>query len=315
MMANKSGKFYSSPILLVVLAALLVAAALIAVSQLSAQRQQMALNPQPETQQQSEEQVQTGTETETPSEQTEGLQEQEEEQSQETTTGTALTWPPSEGSPDAPVKIIEFADFYCPFCARYLWETYPKIAADYIEKGFVRYEFRNLVVHGATALLAAVGGVCAQEQGRFWDFHNRFYEVVFKEGKRQVDESGLREIAADIGLNTASFNSCIQNYSQDFNKCLSDHQSCIDNGGDKNRCAEEFNECLSTNELAMTVLGDQEVLRSLIDQLPPDEQAQAQRIGTPTFFINGHILIGAQPYDNFKRLIDEALQEARGDGS
>lgn len=302
-MKSRSGKFYVNPIFLVVLAALVVAAALIVASQLSAQRHPAALNPPTQTQpQQPGEQVQTG-----------GTQ---PEQPPETTLPPTFTWPPTEGNPDAPVTMVEFADFYCPYCDRYLQETYPQIAADYIEKGLIQYEFRNLVVHGAPALLAAVGGVCAQEQGEFWEFHKRFYEVAFQGGgEHQVDESGLKQIAADIGLATTDFNNCIRSYSQDFNRCLSDHQSCLDSGGDKDQCAADFNQCLSGNELAMTALGDQGVLRSLINQLPPDEQAKAQRIGTPTFFINGHILIGAQPYDNFKKLIDQILEEAKGSGS
>lgn len=312
-MANKSGKFYSNPILLVVIAALVIAAALIVASQLSARHHQVALNPptQAGTQpQQPGEQVQTGgTQTET--------QPEQPKQPQETPASPALVWPPTEGSPDAPVTMIEFADFYCPYCDRYLNQTYPKIAADYIEKGLIRYEFRNLVVHGAPALLAAVGGVCAQEQGKFWDFHKRFYEVAFpaKGGEQQVDESGLKQIGADIGLDPASFSNCVQSYSQDYNRCLADYQSCTTNGKDKNQCAADFNQCLSADELAMTVLNDQGVLRELIDRLPPDEQAKAQKIGTPLFFINNHILIGAQPYDNFKRLIDQALKEAGSSGS
>ncbi|MFQ6090643.1 MAG: DsbA family protein [Candidatus Bipolaricaulia bacterium] len=312
-MAKKSGKVLS-PILIVILAALVVAAALIVASQWSAQRHRAALNPP--TQTEPEEGAQTETQPEAqPQQSEEQAQTGQAESPPATTTAPTPTWPPTEGSPDAPVTMVEFADFYCPYCARYLQETYPQIKADYIDKGLVRYEFRNLVVHGPPALLAAVGGVCAEEQGRFWDYHRRFYQTVFTEGEQQIDESGLGKIAAGLGLDTTSFNSCVEGYSKDFNRCFRDYQNCTSGGGDKEQCAADFNQCLSGNELATTALGDQGVLRSLIDRLPPNEQAKAQKIGTPLFFINNHILIGAQPYDNFKRLIDQALKEAGGSGS
>jgi len=62
--------------------------------------------------------------------------------------------------------------------------------------------------------------------------------------------------------------------------------------------------------MVAAILDDQEELRRLIDRLPPAERPKG--IGTPTFFINGHILIGAQPYENFKRIIDRELEKTQG---
>ena len=86
---------------------------------------------------------------------------------------------PTLGDPEAPVLIVEFAEFYCPYCAKFTWETFPKIEEDYIATGRVRYEFRNLVVHGEAALLAAVAGECAHDGGRFWSYLDRLFLEIF----------------------------------------------------------------------------------------------------------------------------------------
>ena len=315
-MANKSGRF-NSPILLVVLAALLVAAALIAASQFSAQqRQRIVVAPKSEESLQVEPQPTEETE---PTEEPQPTEESAPTETEDPEEAQVVTAQPVKGDPDAPVTIVEFAEFYCPFCARYLWETFPKIEKDYIEKGLVKYEFRNLVVHGAISLLTAVAGECAHEQGKFWEFHDRLFETVFP-GRNiyqheQLEIDDLKRIAAQLGLDMAEFTACIEGYREDYAACRADYDRCTEEGGDRERCGTEFNECLSANEMLAEVLDDQMELRRLIAQLPPEEQAQAQRIGTPTFFINGHILVGAQPYENFKKLIDRALEEAKESGS
>jgi protein-disulfide isomerase len=298
-MKNRRGKFYVNPILLVVIAALIVAAALIAASEFSArQKQQVVLGPGPEP---SHEEAQS---TEEPS---------QTEESQET---PVITAQPTKGDPDAPVTIVEFAEFYCPFCAKYLWETFPKIEEEYIEKDLVKYEFRNLVVHGAISLLTSVAGECAQEQGKFWEFHDRLFETVFPGRniyqQEQLEIDDLKRVAVQVGLDMESFNRCIEDYNSAYNRLLADYNQCTEGGEDKEQCAAEFNEHLSSNRMMEKILDDQQELRRLIDQLPPDEQAQAQRIGTPTFFINGHIFIGAQPYENFKQVIERELERAQG---
>jgi protein-disulfide isomerase len=289
------GRFFLNPILIVVVAALLLAAALIAASQLSARQKQVLVGPRPE-------ESQPTTEPTPPQ--------------QPIAPATVATAQPTKGSLDAPVTIVEFAEFYCPFCARYLWETYPKIERDYISKGLVKYEFRNLIVHGSVALLAAVAGECAQAQGRFWPLHDRLFETVFPGRNltqpKVLSLADLEGVAAAVGLDTAQFNGCLEGYNAAFDECKAGYDRCTSGGGESERCAEEFNTCLEANAMFQRILEDQEELRRLITQLPPEEQAQAERIGTPTFFINGHILIGAQPYENFKAMIERELTKAKG---
>ena len=229
---------------------------------------------------------------------------------------TGTTEQPTKGYPDAPVTIVEFSEFYCPFCARFAWETKPRIEKDYIAKGLVKFVYRNLVVHGPPALLAAVAGECAHEQGKFWDYHDRLFEAVFP-GKsisrhQELEVADLKGLASEVGLDPEEFNACLEGYDIRFNSCFFDYNSCVTAGRDQEECETEFNDCLAADVMFQKVLEDQEELWRLIAQLPPEEQAKAQRLGTPTFFINGHILIGAQPYENFKRLIDRELAEAQG---
>jgi protein-disulfide isomerase len=223
-----------------------------------------------------------------------------------------LTAQPIKGDPEAPVAIVEFAEFYCPFCARYLWQTYPKIYEEYIAKGLVRYEFRNLIVHGEVALLAAVAGECAHRQGRFWPFHDRIFEAVFPGGnvyrQEQLDLEDLKGVAAEVGLDMEAFSSCLEGYHQDYQSCQEEYDRCLEEGRDQAECAEGFNSCLGGNELFQEVMADREELIRLIEALPEEPEG----IGTPTFFINGRLLIGAQPFENFKRMIEEALEGWEG---
>lgn len=319
-MADRTGKFFSNPILLVVIAALVVAAALIAASQFSAQREQQALiAPEPEEAQPTEQPSPSEEPEEPPESTTEPSQTAEQQETQ------IVTAQPIKGDPDAPVTIIEFAEFYCPFCAKYLWETFPKIEREYIQEGLVKYEFRNLPVHGPPALLTAVAGECVHQQGKFWEFHDRLFEAVFP-GRNiskyeQLDMDDLERVAAQAGLDMESFDGCLEGYNEDYNRCVADYRTCVEQGGESEQCAEQFaeeaNKCLAQNEMLQKALGDQEELNHLVSELPADEQKRVVdnqgrlKIGTPTFFINGHILIGAQPYENFKKAIERELEKAK----
>jgi protein-disulfide isomerase len=143
-MVDRKGSLFA-----VILAALAMAAGLIAASQLSARQTTVGPTPSPR-------------EAEKPP--------------------YPPTAQPIKGDPDAPVTILEFSDFYCSFCARFLWEVFPRIESEYIAKGLVRYEFRNFTVYGTKSLLAAIAGECAQAQGKFWDFHDKLFELSSREG-------------------------------------------------------------------------------------------------------------------------------------
>ncbi len=78
--------------------------------------------------------------------------------------------PLAMGSPDAPVVLIEYADYRCPFCAKFEQDTLPSIVEEYVNTGLVRVEFRDMPVFGEQSMAAAIAGRAAGAQGRFWEF-------------------------------------------------------------------------------------------------------------------------------------------------
>jgi protein-disulfide isomerase len=109
------------------------------------------------------------------------------------------------GKADAPVTMIEFSDYECPFCERFFVQTLPQIEKEYIDTGKVKFVYRDypLSFH-PNATPAALAAECAGEQGRYWEYHNTLFEH-----QNAMDNSSLKKYAADIGLDTASFNQCL----------------------------------------------------------------------------------------------------------
>ena len=85
---------------------------------------------------------------------------------------------PTLGRADAPVTMIEFSDFECPFCQRYFKSTLPEIKRDYVDTGKVRYVFLDFPLEQmhAKARKAGEAAHCAAEQGKFWEMHDMLFE-------------------------------------------------------------------------------------------------------------------------------------------
>ncbi len=112
---------------------------------------------------------------------------------------------PAKGRQNAPVTIVEYADFFCSYCKK-LMPTTLKIMQTYPEK--VRMIFKNFPLSetpGTGSFRAHEAGVCAQEQGKFWEF----YEKVFA-FSGNADEAGLQTIAGQIGLNIQKYKDCLK---------------------------------------------------------------------------------------------------------
>lgn len=162
---------------------------------------------------------------------------------------------PSIGHHAAPVTIVEFSDFQCPFCKRSAG-VIKEVLRAYGEK--VRYVYRDYPTPSHIyAKQAAEAGQCADAQGKFWAYHDLLFEH---------QQSG---------------------YGWDFNQLA--QEASLDTAA--------FSQCLDTHEYASEVEADlQEALNVGVTS-------------TPTFFINGHPLIGARSFGDFKLLIDAALAE------
>ena len=140
------------------------------------------------------------------------------------------------GNPDAPVTIIEFSDFQCPFCRKFYRETLPQIKEEYIRTGKAKFVYRDFPltqIHpGATP--AAEGTECAEEQGKFWEMHDAIFDEQEKlgSGTVQFTADDVKKWAANIGLDTSKFNQCLDSgkYKQEVEKDLADGSAAGVNG-------------------------------------------------------------------------------------
>ncbi len=115
----------------------------------------------------------------------------------------------SRGSPDAPVSVVEFSDFGCPYCAKFALESLPELSREFVESGRVRWRYipfeLGIFPNGGVAALAAE---CAGEQGRFWEMHDLLYERQREWKPSDAPEALFRGYARSLGLNLAGFASC-----------------------------------------------------------------------------------------------------------
>ena len=165
---------------------------------------------------------------------------------------------PMKGDANAPVTIVEFSDFECPFCAKFYSQTMNQLQTNYIDTGKVKLVFRDfpLSFH-QNAQKAAEAAECADDQGKFWEMHDAIFE-----NQQSLSISSLKQWAGQIGLDTGEFN------------------SCLDSGKHSEEVQSDFR-----------------------------EGATYGVSGTPSFFINGIQLVGAQPFSAFKQIIDSELEK------
>jgi protein-disulfide isomerase len=122
---------------------------------------------------------------------------------------------PPLGNPNAPIKIIEFGDFLCPFCARAVTNLYPQIE-NLINEGKVVLYFRDFVVH-PQAMIIHNAARCANEQGKYWEFNKNAFQK-FLNGVDTSKKENLLSLAKELNLDIPSFEKCLDEnrYSQDI---------------------------------------------------------------------------------------------------
>ena len=127
---------------------------------------------------------------------------------------------PSKGDKKAPIVMIEFSDFQCPFCAKFYSETYKQIETDYINTGKVRIVFRDLPLSfHENAQKAAEAAECANEQGKFWEMHDKLFE-----NQQALEINDLKKYASDLNLDATKFNNCLDTgkYASEIQKDAAD---------------------------------------------------------------------------------------------
>ncbi|MBS1818150.1 MAG: thioredoxin domain-containing protein [Acidobacteria bacterium] len=112
----------------------------------------------------------------------------------------------SRGDAKAPLTLVEFSDFQCPFCGRYSRETFAQIQKQYVDTGKVHYVFRNLPLQGLhpQAFGAAVGAECARAQGKFWELHDRLFA-----NQNGLAQPAILKSAEVYGLDLPKFQACL----------------------------------------------------------------------------------------------------------
>ncbi len=111
---------------------------------------------------------------------------------------------PVKGDPSAPLTLVEFTDLQCPFCARHVRDTQPKIAEEFIDTGKLRFASLDLPLENIhkQAFRAAMASHCAGDQGRFWEMHDRLFQ-----NQRQIEP--LASHAEVLGLDLDEFTACL----------------------------------------------------------------------------------------------------------
>ena len=114
------------------------------------------------------------------------------------------------GDPNAPVKIIEYADFQCPYCVRYWQDTETQIIENYVVTGKVFYEYRSMGEFiGPESAAAAEAAYCAGAQNKFWEYHDILYANWSGENVGDFTDAKLRAFAAALGLDQNAFDQCM----------------------------------------------------------------------------------------------------------
>ncbi len=110
------------------------------------------------------------------------------------------------GSANAPVTMIEFSDYQCPYCKRHADQTVPELLKDYVQTGKVRYAFRDfpLTQMHPLAAKAAEAARCAGDQGKYWEMHDRLFA-----NPAELQAEKLPVHARSIGLEEAAFRACL----------------------------------------------------------------------------------------------------------
>lgn len=114
-----------------------------------------------------------------------------------------------KGDPNAPVTIEEWGDFQCPACAAYALGVGRQLEESVVASGQAKTVWRHMVILGPESQRAAEAAECAAEQDRFWDYHDRLFRSQAGENRGAFNDANLKRFAADLSLDTAAFNACL----------------------------------------------------------------------------------------------------------
>lgn len=123
------------------------------------------------------------------------------------------------GNANAPVTIVEYGDYQCPFCTRYFSQIQPSIKSQYLDSGKAKMIFRDFPFLGPESVSAANAAQCAEDQGKLWAYHDALYaaKTVDETKSASAENDGFftraefLTLASQVGLNAQTFTSCLDN--------------------------------------------------------------------------------------------------------
>ncbi len=177
------------------------------------------------------------------------------------------TW----GSPSAPVRIVAFEDFQCPFCAEYTRTVEPLLGSEFIATGTVQYEYHHLAFLGDDSLRAAQAAECAVEQDQFWPFHDLLFLRQGRENSGAFSVERLKGYGREVDGALAP-----QAWDQ------SAFEGCLDSGR----------------------------TRATVERMTREANEVGAR-STPTLLVNGRLLPGMQTVEQLRQAIAQASAEVR----
>jgi protein-disulfide isomerase len=116
---------------------------------------------------------------------------------------------PSLGSKDAPITMIEFGDYQCFYCHKFYNDAESDIVKNYIDTGKVKLIFKDFTIIGQDSVTAANAAHCAQEQGKFWQYHDALYNNWSGENNGWASITNLIRISKEVSLDQVQFNQCM----------------------------------------------------------------------------------------------------------
>ena len=105
--------------------------------------------------------------------------------------------------------MVEFGDYQCFYCNRFFHTTEPDIVKNYVDTGRVKMIFKDFTIIGQDSINAAHATHCANEEGKFWEYHDTLYNHWTGENNGWASSKNLLEFAKEVGLNVDSFNACM----------------------------------------------------------------------------------------------------------
>lgn len=116
---------------------------------------------------------------------------------------------PILGDLSAPIILVEFGDYQCYFCNQFFHTTEDKLFKNYVDTGKVKVIFKDYTIIGPDSIAAAHAAHCADDQGKFWEYHDTLYDHWTGENNGWASSENLLQFATDVGLNTDEFSNCM----------------------------------------------------------------------------------------------------------